>query len=37
MMADGTAVDATAGDHMLIDPGHLAEVIGDEDCVLLDW
>jgi hypothetical protein len=36
-MADGSAVEATAGDHLLIDPGHLAEVIGDEDCVLLDW
>jgi hypothetical protein len=36
-MGDGSAVDASAGDHLLIDPGHLAEVIGDEDCVLLDW
>jgi hypothetical protein len=36
-MPDGTAVEGGAGDHLLIDPGHLAEVIGDEDCVLLDW
>ena len=34
---DGTSVDAQAGDHLLIDPGHQAEVIGDETCVLLDW
>ena len=37
VMADGTSVEAGAGDHLLIDPGHLAEVIGDETCVLLDW
>ena len=37
VMADGTAVEATAGDHLLIEPGHLAEVVGDEPCVLLDW
>jgi hypothetical protein len=36
-MADGSVVEAGPGDHLLIDPGHLAEVIGDEDCVLLDW
>ena len=36
-MADGTVVEATAGDHLLIDPGHLAEVVGNETCVLLDW
>jgi len=34
---DGTAVEATTGDHLLIDPGHHAEVVGDETCVLLDW
>jgi hypothetical protein len=37
VMADGTAVEATAGDHLLIEPGHLAEVVGNEACVLLDW
>jgi hypothetical protein len=36
-MADGSAVEATTGDHLLVDPGHLAEVVGDETCVLLDW
>ena len=34
---DGTAVEASAGDHLLIDPGHQAEVLGDEPCVVLDW
>jgi mannose-6-phosphate isomerase-like protein (cupin superfamily) len=34
---DGTAVDAGPGDHLVIDPGHKAEVIGHEDCLLLDW
>lgn len=37
VMADGTAVEATAADHLLIEPGHLAEVVGDQTCVLLDW
>lgn len=37
VMDDGTTLDAAAGDHLLIDPGHQAEVIGGEDCVLLDW
>jgi hypothetical protein len=36
-MPDGTSVDAGPGEHLLIDPGHLAEVVGDEVCVLLDW
>ena len=34
---DGSAVDAGPGDHLVIEPGHLAEVVGDEVCVLLDW
>jgi hypothetical protein len=37
VMGDGTAVEATAGDHLVIEPGHRAEVVGDEACVLLDW
>jgi hypothetical protein len=37
VMADGTAVEASAGDHLLIEPGHQATVVGDEVCVLLDW
>jgi hypothetical protein len=36
-LPDGTSVEAGPGDHLLIDPGHLAEVIGDEECILLDW
>jgi hypothetical protein len=35
--ADGSTVEGTAGDHLFIEPGHLAEVVGDEPCVLLDW
>ena len=37
VMDDGTAVEASAGDHLLIDPGHQAEVFGSETCLLLDW
>jgi hypothetical protein len=36
-MDDGSAVEAGTGDHLLIDPGHQAEVLGDEACVILDW
>jgi hypothetical protein len=36
-MDDGTAVEAGPGDHLLIEPGHLAEVVGNEACLLLDW
>ena len=36
-MADGTVVEAGPGDALLIHPGHLAEVVGDEACVLIDW
>ena len=34
---DGEVVEAGPGDTLLIDPGHLAEVIGDEACVVIDW
>jgi hypothetical protein len=34
---DCTSVEAGTGDHLLIDPGHQAEVLGDEPCVVLDW
>lgn len=37
VMDDGTTVEAGPGDHIMIDPGHQAEVVGDEACVLLDW
>ena len=36
-MEDGTQVEAGPGDPLLIEPGHLAQVIGDEECVALDW
>lgn len=36
-MDDGTSVEASAGDHLMIDPGHQAEVLGEETCILLDW
>ena len=36
-MEDGSSVEAKAGDHLVIEPGHAAEVLGDEECVLIDW
>jgi hypothetical protein len=33
----GGVVEAKAGDHLVIEPGHIGEVIGDETCVLIDW
>ena len=36
-LQDGSVVDAGPGDHLVIEPGHAAEVLGDEECVLLDW
>lgn len=36
-LVDGTTVEAKAGDHLVIEPGHAAEVVGDEVCVLIDW
>ena len=36
-MDDGTEQDIRAGDVMVIPPGHDAEVIGEESCVLLDF
>ena len=35
--ADGEVMEGGPGDHLLIEPGHLAEVVGDEACVLIDW
>lgn len=37
LLNDGTEVTATAGDALLIPPGHRAWVVGDERCVLIDW
>jgi hypothetical protein len=36
-LSDGSTVEAKAGDHLVIEPGHNGEVVGDETCVLLDW
>ncbi len=36
-LLDGSAVDARPGDHLIIEPGHRAEVLGGEACVLVDW
>ncbi len=36
-LSDGSQVEASAGDFLIIEPGHAAEVIGDEECVLVDW
>ncbi len=37
LTADGTEVVATPGDHLVIEPGHRAWVVGRETCVLVDW
>lgn len=36
-MADGTEAEGGPGDHLVIEPGHAAEVVGEEPCVLIDW
>ena len=36
-MADGTAGECGPGDVVAIPPGHDAEVVGDEPCVLIDF
>jgi hypothetical protein len=33
----GEAVEASAGSYLDIQPGHLASVVGDETCVLVDF
>lgn len=33
----GNSVEAGPGTYLDIEPGHLASVIGDETCVLIDW
>jgi mannose-6-phosphate isomerase-like protein (cupin superfamily) len=37
MMDDGAEAEAGPGDVMMIEPGHDAEIIGDEPCVVVDW
>lgn len=34
---EGESFEAEAGTYLDIAPGHLASVVGDETCVLLDW
>ena len=36
-LLDGSVVEARPGDHLVIEPGHIGEVVGDEVCVLIDW
>jgi len=37
VMEDGTELTAGPDDHLVIEPGHRAWVVGDEPCVLIDW
>lgn len=36
-MVDGGSVEAGPGTYLDIEPGHLASVVGDETCVVIDW
>jgi hypothetical protein len=36
-MNDGSEIEVGAGELMAIPPGHDAEIIGDETCVVIDW
>jgi quercetin dioxygenase-like cupin family protein len=36
-MDDGSEEEFRAGDAMIIPPGHDAWVVGDQDCVVIDW
>jgi mannose-6-phosphate isomerase-like protein (cupin superfamily) len=36
-MADGSSEEIGPGDAVAIPPGHDAEVLGDEACVMLDY
>jgi uncharacterized cupin superfamily protein len=36
-MDDGSEVECSAGDVVAIPPGHDAEVVGDESCVMVDF
>jgi quercetin dioxygenase-like cupin family protein len=37
VMDDGEESEFGAGDYMSVPPGHDAWVVGDEQCVVLDW
>ena len=36
-MASGGSVEAGPGTYLEIEPGHLASVVGEETCVVIDW
>jgi quercetin dioxygenase-like cupin family protein len=37
VMDDGEENEFAAGDYMSVPPGHDAWVVGDEQCVIIDW
>jgi quercetin dioxygenase-like cupin family protein len=37
VMDDGERVDYGPGDFAIMPPGHDAWIVGDEDCVVVDW
>ncbi|MBT2452697.1 cupin domain-containing protein [Streptomyces sp. ISL-43] len=37
VMDDGESIEVQSGDFIQVDPGHDAWVLGDEQCVVLDW
>lgn len=37
VMDDGQESEFVAGDYMSVPPGHDAWVVGDEQCVVIDW
>ena len=37
LMLDGSETIARAGDVLFIPPGHRAWVVGNDDCILIDW
>lgn len=36
-LVEGGSVEAGPGTYLDIEPGHLAYVVGDEPCIVLDW
>ncbi len=37
VMEDGQEMEFSAGDYLVVPPGHDAWVVGDEPCVIIDW
>ena len=37
VMDEGQEMEVSAGDYMVVPPGHDAWVVGDDQCVLIDW